>query len=128
MNETPTPGEIIQHEPPSADHPVPTYICGPVDTRELPAAGPAGYRTETAVGVEVGVKLLATEPRRKSATILATGDVWLASTQAGAQAGAAGAMRWPAGLPKTIEHMHEVWVCAVTGTTDVSVETVKWSY
>lgn len=129
MSVTETPEEIVQCEPPAAGTPVPVVVQGPVETREVPAAGPAGYLTATAVGAAIGVKVLGLEPRRKSATIMALSqDIWISTTQAGAQAGAGGAMRWPSLVPKVIDHINEVWVCAVSGTTDVSVETVKWSY
>lgn len=129
MNITPDPDEIVQAEDEYDDaRPVSVAVSGPVQTREMPAAGYPGYRTETAVGTAIGVKALSLEPRRKSATITAlTQDIWISVSQAGAQAGAGGAMRWPALIPKPINHMHEVWVCAVSGTTDVSIETENWS-
>lgn len=128
MNVSPDPEEIIQYEPPTAAGPVPVAVQGPVETREVPAAGPPGYFTVTGLGAVVAVRVLPLEPRRKSATIMAQSqDIWISGSQAGAQSGVSGAMRWPALVPKVIDHMHEVWVCAVAGTTDVSVETVKWS-
>lgn len=127
MNISPDPDEIVQAEEPYDPHrPINVQVCGPTEVRELPAAGYPGYKTET-VGA-VGVRLLAMEPRRKYATLIATdGDIWISSSQAGAQAGAGGAMRIPSVVPYVIGHMHEVWACAVSGTTNVSVETVNWS-
>jgi hypothetical protein len=127
MNVEPDVGEVVQYEPEAGPSgPVAVMVTGPVQTREVPAAGYPGYRTET-VGA-VGVRLLSLEPRRKAATILALdGDVWLATSQAGAQAGAGGAMRWPGGVPYVCQHMHEVWACAVSGTVTVGVETVQWA-
>lgn len=129
MNITPDPDEIVQTEPPEdALIPVRVQVCGPTEVRELPASGYPGYRTETGVGTAVAVRLLAMEPRRKYATLIAQSqDIWLSTSQAGAQAGASGAMRIPAVVPFVIGHLHEVWACAVTGTTDISVETVQWS-
>lgn len=129
MNITPDPEEIVQAEDPHEDmRPVAVSVSGPVQTREVPAAGYPGYKTESGVTSTLGVKALAMEPRRKYATITAMSqDIWISSSQAGAQAGVGGAMRWPAVVPYVVNHMHEVWVCAVTGTTDVSVETVNWS-
>jgi hypothetical protein len=129
MNITPEPDEIVQAEEPyDPTRPINVAVCGPVQTRELPAIGYPGYKTEAAVTATLGVKVLAMEPRRKSATIMAVGqDIWISSSQAGAQAGVGGAMRWPALVPYVVNHIHEVWVCAFTGTTDVSVETVNWS-
>jgi hypothetical protein len=129
MNVTPDPEEIVQAEEPyDPARPIPMQVCGPVQTRELPAAGYPGYKTEAGVGTALGVKVLAMEPRRKFATITALSqDIWISSSQAGAQAGVGGAMRWPALVPYVVHHLHEVWVCAVVGTTDVSVETVNWS-
>lgn len=126
---TPDPSEIVQaEEAPYNTVPVPTTICGPVETRELPASGYPGYNTVTAIGTAVAVRLLPLEPRRKYAVISAdTQDIWIGATQAAAQSGSAGAIRVPAALPRTIGHVHELWACAVAGTTDVGVETVNWS-
>lgn len=129
MNITPDPDEIVQAEEDyDPARPINVAVCGPVQTREVPAAAYPGYQTLTAVGTTVGVRALALEPRRKFATITAMDqDIYISSSQAGAQAGAGGAMRWPAVVPYVCQHMHEVWVTAVSGTTDVSVETVNWS-
>jgi hypothetical protein len=125
---TPEPEEIVQAE--DADHPLqpfPVYTCAPVQTRELPGIR-AGYATETGVTTSFGVRLLTMEPRRKSAVILATTqDIWISSSQAGAQSGAAGAFRVPKGLPFTIDHLDQVWCTSTTDTTDVSVLTTYWS-
>jgi hypothetical protein len=132
MNGTPHPDEIVQDEEQhyvnAAPAPVATCVVGPVNTRELPAAGYPGYKTESGVTSTLGVRVLSMEPRRQGALIVALSqDIWISSSQAGAQAGAGGAMRWPALVPYVVRHMHEVWVCAVASTTDVSVETVNWS-
>lgn len=129
MNITPDPEDIVQAEEEAYDtKPVAVSVCGPVETREVPAAGYPGYFTASAVGATVGVRLLGMEPRRKHATLIAQDqDIWISSSQAGAQSGAGGAMRIPAVVPYVIDHLHEVWACAVTGTTDVSVATVNWS-
>jgi hypothetical protein len=128
---TPDPEDIVQSDPEEyaiGGRPVEVAVCGPVEVRALPASGYPGYSTAQDIGTDVGVRLLAMEPRRQSATIIPLDqDIYIATSQAGAQAGAGGAMRIPAVIPYTISHMHEVWACAVSGTTDVSVETVNWS-
>lgn len=128
MNTSPDPGEIVQDEyPPSQAKPIEVTVCGPVETRELPALAYPGYKTDS-VGATVGVKLLSMEPRRKYAVLYClTSDLWISSSQAGAQAGAGGAMRIAAAVPYTIGHAHEVWAVTVSGTADVGVETVNWS-
>jgi hypothetical protein len=130
VNVTPDPDEIVQAEdegyPPAAG-PVAVTVCGPTETRELPAVR-AGYRTEQNVGTAVAVKLLPFEPRRKEAYICALSqDIYISGTQAGAQSGAAGAMRIPAVVPWRIGNLDEVWACAVTGTTDIGVQADYWS-
>ncbi|MFJ2307658.1 hypothetical protein [Streptomyces sp. NPDC087787] len=127
MEITSDPDEIVQHEyPPEPDRPIGVTVRGPVETRELPARG-VGYRTEQNVG-QVAVRLLPLEARRKGALICAVGqDIWLAQSQAGAMAGAAGAIRIPAVLPWPVDHLGEVWACAVSGTTDISVQSSYWS-
>ncbi|MFB6976930.1 hypothetical protein ACFWBG_34710 [Nocardia salmonicida] len=128
MNITPDPDEIVQEEAePYETRPVAVSVCGPTEVRELPASGYPGYKTDTATAA-VAVRVLALEPRRQYATLIAQDqDVWISSTQAGAQSGAAGAMRIPAVLPYVVRHTHELWVCAVTGSTAVGVESVYWS-
>lgn len=127
LNLTPDPEEIVQSEEDAFPlQPIPVYACGPVETREMPGIR-AGYKTETGVTTTLGVKLLSLEPRRKSVTIIPTEAVWISGTQAGAQAGAAGAILIPADLPFVIEHMDQIWVCAATTPADVSVMTTYWS-
>jgi hypothetical protein len=122
-----TPEDVVQAEELDQGVPVPVTVAGPVETRELPAVR-AGYRTETAVGTAVGAKLLPFEPRRKGAVLIAlSADIWISGSQAGAQAGAAGAARVPALVPFPVGHLDEVWACAVTGTTDVSVLAEYWT-
>ncbi|MEU0398348.1 hypothetical protein ABZ208_37520 [Streptomyces sp. NPDC006208] len=125
---TPEPEEIVQSEDDDYNlTPIPTTVCGPVGTRELPGIR-AGYKTESGVSSTLGVKLLPLEPRRKSAVLMANDqDIWISGSQAGAQAGASGAFRVSAVVPFTIDHMDEVWACAVSGTTDISVMTTLWS-
>lgn len=124
---TPDPEEIVQGEAESFDTiPIAVKICGPVESRELPAIR-AGYATETGVG-SIAVRLLPFEPRRKSATIVAPDqDIWISNSQAGAQMGAAASFRVPAATLFEITHLDAVWACAVTDTTDVSVMSTYWS-
>jgi hypothetical protein len=126
---TPDPAEIVQAEEPyDPARPINVTVCGPVQTRELPAQAPPGYKTDQAITATLGVKILPMDPRRKHATIIAQSqDIWISSSQAGAQSGASGAMRIPAVVPFVIDHVHEVWACSVTSTTDVSSQSVYWS-
>lgn len=128
MNISPDPEDIVQAEPDEYEtRPIAVAVDGPVQTRELPAGGYPGYGT-TAVNSTVGVRLLTLEPRRKYATILCLdSDLWISSSQGGAQAGAGGAMRIPALVPYVVGHMHEVWACSVSATASVGFETVNWS-
>jgi hypothetical protein len=125
---TPDPDEIVQAEDhPYDNRPVAVSVCGPTEVRELPAVR-AGYRTEQNVGAAVAVRLLALEPRRKDSMLVALSqDIWISTSQAGAQSGAAGAMRVPALVPWRIGHLDEVWAMAVTGTTDIGVQVEYWS-
>ena len=121
------PEEIVQAEEPDAGGPIRVEVCGPTEVRELPAVR-VGYATAQGVTAAAAVKVCAREPRRKQAVIIGQDqDLWISNTQAGAQMGAASAMRWPAVVPYVVTHLEEVWVCAVTGTTDVGVATDYWS-
>ncbi|NUR38810.1 MAG: hypothetical protein HOV73_01820 [Streptomyces sp.] len=128
IDTTPEPSEIVQAEEPyDPARPIPVALCGPAEVRELPAVR-AGYKTEQGVGTAIAVKLLPFEPRRKEAYICALSqDIYISGTQAGAQSGAAGAMRIPAVVPWRIGHLDEVWACAVTSTTDIGVSCDYWS-
>jgi hypothetical protein len=128
VNITPDPEEIVQAEEPyDPSRPINVSVCGPTQVRELPAAGYPGYKTESVTSA-VGVRLLSLEPRRKYATILPIGgDIWISSSQAGAQAGPGGAMRLPASVAHRIGHIHELWACADSAPVSVSIETVNWS-
>ncbi|TFV29500.1 hypothetical protein E4K10_49890 [Streptomyces sp. T1317-0309] len=115
------PEDLVQVEnpEPTAVH---VSVAGPVDTRELPAVR-SGFHTEQGVGAAVAVKLLPLEPRRKSALLLAVAqDIWLSGSQAGAQAGAAAAIRVPKGLPWPVASLEEIWACSTTDVTDISVQ------
>lgn len=120
--------DIVQAEEPyDPTRPINVQVCGPTETRELPAVR-AGYRTEVAVGTAVAVKLLPFEPRRKSAVILALSqDIYISGSQAGAQTGSSSAARIPAVVPFAVGHLDEVWACAVSSTTDISILAEYWS-
>lgn len=131
MELTPDPDEIVQTEENAYGgdrvQPIGVTLCGPAETRELPAVR-AGYKTEQAVTATVAVKVLPFEPRRKEAFLIAQSqDIWISNSQAGAQIGASGAMRIPAVVPYRVGHLDEVWACSVTGTTDIGVESDYWS-
>lgn len=125
---TPDTEEIVQAEDCGCElSTVPVDIKGPVQTRELPAIR-AGYKTDQGVTALVGVRLLPFEPRRKSALIMASDqDIWISSSQAGAQSGASGAFRVAVNVAFPIDHMDEVWACTITGTSDISVMSSFWS-
>lgn len=124
---TPEPDTIVQAEEDDYKlQPIPTYVCGPVETREVPAKQ-GGYTTYQGTGAS-GIQALPFEPRRKSATIVGLdADVWIGASQQAVLAGGFGAFRAPAGVPITINHMDAVWVAPVTGTSDISVMTSFWS-
>lgn len=122
------PEDIVQAEEPyDPTRPINVAVCGQVETRELPAVR-AGYRTEVGVGTAVGVKVLAFEPRRKSAVLIAQSqDVYVGISQAGVQAGTSGSARLPALVPFVVTHLDEVWVCSVASTTDISILAEYWT-
>lgn len=122
---TPSLEEIAQVEEEFTLQPIPTYVCGPVETRELPAKQ-GGYTSHMDIGMN-GTQALPYEPRRKRALILCTDVTWIGASQQSVIAGGLSAFLAPAGLPITVDHMGEVWVAPVAGTTDVSVMTSYWS-
>ena len=121
---TPEPDEIVQAE----DVPlqtIPVAVVGPVQSRELPAVR-AGYSTIPDVGAGFAVRLLTFEPRRKTAVLTAPAAFWISGTQAGATT-TTSSVYVPANSPFVIAHLGEVWACADTDTTEISVMTTWWS-
>jgi hypothetical protein len=103
----------VEDEP----HVVPTKVCEPVDTRELPAKR-MSPRT-VSVTTTAGAKLLSADPRRKSATIVARSqDIRIGVTQSQALLNGA----WfPGVVPFVSTAVTELWAVGDGADTDVSV-------
>lgn len=96
----------------------------PIRTQELPHKA-GGTLTKT-VGT-TPVRLLAADHRRARAEIISIGqNMYFAYSQASAQDTSRMAL-WPAGTPKVITTLTEVWVCSATSTTSVSASTELWA-
>ena len=120
----PTNDELLQEEYPKPDA-VSVCVDGPVQTRELPAKF-AGMSTLKGVTSGPAVQILYKDYRRKSATINAlNANIILGSSQA--QAAANSGATWPANVPLVITSYEEVWVSAVSTTTDISVIIESWA-
>jgi hypothetical protein len=120
----PSDGELLQEE---YEKPEAVRVCidGPTQTRELPAKF-AGMSTLKGVTSGPAVQLLYKDFRRKSATINAlSANIILGSSQA--QASANSGATWPANVPLVVTSYEEVWVCAVSTTTDISVILESWA-
>lgn len=120
----PSDGELLQEE-----YEKPETVCvrieGPTQTRELPAKF-AGMGTVRGVTSGPAVQLLWKDYRRKTATINAlSGNIILGSSQA--QASASSGAVWPANVPLVVTSYEEVWVSAVSTTTDISVILESWA-
>jgi hypothetical protein len=104
-------------------HVIPVKVGEPVETRELPSKR---FSARTVpVGTAAGSKLLANDPRRKFATIIAkTQDIRIGSTQAEAQLSGA----WVPGIvPFLITSVAEIWAIGDGASTDVSVIEEYWA-
>lgn len=96
---------------------VPTKVCEPVETRELPSKR---FSARTVpVSTLAGSRLLSADPRRKFATIIAKSqDIRIGATQAESMLSGA----WvPGVVPFVITAVGEVWAVGDGADTDVSV-------
>lgn len=109
----------VEAEPLTA---VPVKICEPVESRELPAKRISARVVN--VSSTVAGKLLSTDPRRKSATLIPrTQDILIGSSQS--QAALTGA--WlPGVVPFVTTTQSEVWAMGDGASTDVSVIEEYW--
>ncbi len=118
----PSDAELLQEE--EELKAVPVEINTPVNTRELPSKFGSMF-TEKAVGTAVAVRILGRDPRRKSAKIIGLSqNLRFGPTQAVAQTTGA---EWPAIVPMVTDCFDELWVCATTSTTDISVIAEWWA-
>lgn len=100
-------------------------IDTPVNARELPSKF-AGMSTVRGVSSTVPVQLLFKDFRRKSATINAlSANIVIGGSQA--QALSPNGATWPANVPLVITSYEEVWVSAVSTSTDISVIIESWA-
>lgn len=124
--ETPA-DEVMQDVSPDVPT-VPVRIDEPVRTHELPRISGGAWTDQVDTS---GKRLLAADPKRSCATILALDqDVYIgmdqASVSAASMANPSGA-QWPANVPLVIQHCDEVWVSSQASTTAVSVLVERWA-
>ena len=100
---------------------------GPITVHNLPAkAGPVEFDTVASTG---WIKVLNRDPKRKRATLIATGTVadQTASVMFNrASSGTSGAP-WPLNVPLVVEHGDELYARAVTTSVVVSRLTEIWA-
>lgn len=104
-------------------HVIPVKLCEPTEVRELPAKR-ISTRT-VAVIATAGSKLLSSDPRRKSAIVIArTQDIRIGSSQSESQLTGS----W---IPKTlilpVTSKGELWAMGDGAPTDVSVIEEYWA-
>lgn len=110
----PTPGELLQEEPPLTA--IPVAVDGPVRVTELPARnGGSGTVVVDATGATAAPShhVLRDNPKRKRAWLVAAAPFQFGSSQALAVSGSAAT--WPANVPLEIDHYGDVWVAAPAG-------------
>jgi voltage-gated potassium channel Kch len=122
----PTTDEALQAEQePGPGAPVEVTVNGPVRTQELPRKA-GGTRTRFGVTTSV-IKLLSADHRRAQAVVIAvTNPIRIALSLASAQDISTMAL-WPVGVPYVLTADTELYVCASTGTADISVITEMWA-
>lgn len=118
------PADLVQDVPHTAVMlPAPVVVQGPVRVQELPRTS-SGMHTVT-VGT-TPKRVLTADPRRAKALLVSrTADMYFGGSQAEALGGY-GAW-WPLGTVLPLHHCDEVWISAVSGTTDITVITESWS-
>lgn len=124
--------EVLQVEDISPEGVAPVVdvaVRGPVRTQELPhKAGATFSRTVAALTATVpAVRILSADHKRARAVLMSVGqNMYVAFTQASAQDVSRMAL-WPANTSFVVTTATEVWVCAATATTTISVVTELWA-
>jgi hypothetical protein len=106
---------------------VPVTLDEPVNVRELPAisAGMTRKTLDTS-----GERILAADPKRKSATIVSLDQALYLGMDAGnvnAAMGSPNGARWPVSTPLVLTTCDEVWASSVTSTTTLTIIIEKWA-
>lgn len=115
---TPPVPEVLQAETGFPDDAIPVEVVAPVQVQEAPSISGGMFTRSIDT---VGRRILPTEARRKTATIMPlSADVRFGTTQAEAANGGAGVV-WPGNVPYVYGASSELWVAAVTGTVSVGV-------
>jgi hypothetical protein len=100
------------------------HVSTPVRTQALPRESAA---TRTRTVTTTALRLLAADPRRASATIIASGGNILIAFSMASAADPSTMALWPAATPYTLTADTELYVAASTGTVTVSVITEYWA-
>lgn len=105
---------------------VPVRVRDAVRVQQLPTN--AGPSRNLQVGPVDPVKILNADPRRSSATVIATGDAIFIGPDPGAVAGGLAA-RWPVAVPLTIRSQDAWYVRAETETKTATVSVIidQWA-
>lgn len=121
---TPPVEELLQAETGFPDRAIPVEVVAPVQVQEAPSISGGMFTRSIDT---TGRRLLPTEPRRKTATIMPlSADVRFGTTQAEAASAGAGVV-WPGNVPYVYGASSELWVAAVTGTVSVGVAVEHFS-
>lgn len=124
----PEPNEVMQQEAPDALTVIPVCVAevkAPVRTQQLPRKG-GSTRTKN-IGATTAVQVARADHRCGQVEIMSIDqNIRVAYSEAACQADSSMSI-WPKLVPLTITATVDVWVKAVTGTTDVSVTTERWA-
>jgi hypothetical protein len=105
---------------------VPVHLDGPAQVQQLPPR--TSVLRSLAVTNAGAVELLAKDPRRARAVIIAVGDGIVLGLDSNGAASTGFGFRWPAGLPLEVRGWSRVMVSAQTGAgAVVSVLAESWA-
>jgi hypothetical protein len=119
--------EVLQDESYSTLTTVPVCveeIKTPVRTQSLPRIGPPTTATKT---ITTATRVLTSNPRRGSATIIAIDNDILVAFNSASKEDPSTMAHWPKGVPLILNHTSEVWIASASTSSIVGIVTERWA-
>jgi hypothetical protein len=120
--------EVLQDEAVSTISAIPVCvdeIKTPVRTQVLPHIGTPTTLTKTFT--TTAIKVLPSNPRRATFTVLAIDNDILIAFNAASKEDSSTMAYWPKLIPLRLTHCAELWIASATTTSKVSIITERWA-
>jgi len=116
--------EVLQVEDLPPTESVPVRVEGQVRVTVLPNRGGTTFTRTLDTSPK---RMVAADHRRRKATLMSIGANARFALSAASAAGSDRMALWPQNVPYIVESDTEIWACADTGTTQVSITTELWA-